>query len=229
MDVIFTVPNEAAKVMFLHLSVCPQGGLPQCILGYHTLPEQAPPPPEQGTSPQEQAPPPTDGYCCRRYASYWNAFLFSIYNYSGKCLDLDDSSGYWNNLTDFNSSTCVNTPRPDQTKPLLELSLNMTCLLVKNINFNMLSPVIDIYIVSNLAKCNQEKFLFKKKLATCDKETIKPCVVKSMNVGLDGGCEFRCECEPVLDTCYMYLAQLFKPPYFSTAINLCDINITRIL
>ena len=222
---IFTVRNEAAKVMFLHLSVCPQGGSASVHTGI-PHPPGAGTPPEQATSPQEQAPPPTDGYCCRRYASYWNAFLFSIYNYPGKCLDLDDSSGYWNNLTDFNSSTCVNTPRPDQTKPLLELSLNMTCLLVKNINFNMLSPVIDIYIVSNLAKCNQEMFLFKKKLATCDKETIKPCVVKSMNVGLDGGYEFRCECEPVLDT---YLAQLFKPPYFSTAINLCDINITRIL
>ena len=25
---------------------------------------------------QEQTPPPADGYCCGRYASYWNAFLF---------------------------------------------------------------------------------------------------------------------------------------------------------
>ena len=24
-------------------------------------------------------PPPADGYCCRRYASYWNAFLYSIW------------------------------------------------------------------------------------------------------------------------------------------------------
>ena len=143
-------------------------------------------------------------------------------NVSGECLKLDDSSGYWNNLTDFNPTTWFTTPRPDQTKPLLELRLNVTCLLVKNINFN-------IYIISDLTKCNQEMFLFKKKLEACDKETIKPCVVKSINVGFDGGCEFRCECEPVLDTCYMYLAQLFKPPYFSTAINLCDINITRIL
>ena len=221
---IFTVRNEVAKVMFLHLSVCPRGGgLPQCMLGYHTPLEQAPPgsrqPPPRSRHPLQQT---------ATVASYWNAFLFSIYNYPGKCLDLDDSSGYWNNLTDLNFSTCVNTPRPDQTKPLLELRLNMTCLLVKNINFNILSPVIDIYIISDLAKCNQEMFLFKKKLAACDKETIKPCVVKSMNVGLDGGCEFRCECEPVLDTCYMYLAQLFKPPFFSTAINLCDITITRI-
>ena len=32
---IFTVCNEVAEVIFLHLSVCPQGGgLPQCMLGY---------------------------------------------------------------------------------------------------------------------------------------------------------------------------------------------------
>ena len=30
---VITVRNEVAKVMFLHLSVCPQGGLPQCMLG----------------------------------------------------------------------------------------------------------------------------------------------------------------------------------------------------
>ena len=63
-------------------------------------PEQAPPgadppgaghlleqaPPGAGTTPQEQAPPPgsrlpeqaptpADGYCCGRYASFWNTFL----------------------------------------------------------------------------------------------------------------------------------------------------------
>ena len=27
---------------------------------------------------------PPDGYCCRQYASYWNAFLFSIYLSVGK-------------------------------------------------------------------------------------------------------------------------------------------------
>ena len=45
---VATVRNEVAKVMFLHLCVCPQGGggLPQCMLGYH---------PPAGTH-QEQAP-----------------------------------------------------------------------------------------------------------------------------------------------------------------------------
>ena len=104
----------------------------------------------------------------------------------------------------------------------------MTCLLAQNIDFNKINPTVDIYIISNLAQGNREMFLFKKKLVACDKETVKQCVVKSINVGFDGGCEFRCECEPVSDTCHMYLAQLFKPPYFSTAINLCEINITRI-
>ena len=78
-----------------------RGGLPQCILGYHapradTLwtrhpprsrhhPDQAPPrsrhPPDQAP-PQSRHPPgpapPADGYCCGRYASYWNAFLFTL-------------------------------------------------------------------------------------------------------------------------------------------------------
>ena len=99
--ILVTVRNEVAKVMFLHLFVCPQGGLPQCMLGYQPSPrEQTPPgadtppradtppgadtPPPWGSrhppsvdTPREQAPtPPADGYCCGRYASYWNAFLF---------------------------------------------------------------------------------------------------------------------------------------------------------
>ena len=45
-------------------------------------PEQAPP--GAGTPPRAgpPAPPPPrsrDGYCCGRYASYWNAFLWNIY------------------------------------------------------------------------------------------------------------------------------------------------------
>ena len=51
----------------------------------------------------------------------------------------------------------------------------MTCLLLKDIDFNIISPVIDIYIISNLAKCNQEMFFFKKKLAACGKETETLC------------------------------------------------------
>ena len=40
-------------------------------------------PPRPGPPPREQTParsrhPPADGYCCGRYASYWNAFLFVI-------------------------------------------------------------------------------------------------------------------------------------------------------
>ena len=103
-----TVCNEVAKVMFLHLFVIlftggGAGDLPQCMLGYHPL--GADTPPEPGTppgadppgsrhshtqTPPEQTPPGTrhpssgsrpplaDGYCCGRYASYWNAFLFEI-------------------------------------------------------------------------------------------------------------------------------------------------------
>ena len=116
---IFTVRNEVAKVMFLHLSVCPQGGLPQCRdtpradtpppeqtppragTPWEQTPweqkppkeqaplsprEQAPPLPEQAPPwsrhppPRDRHPPAADGYCCGRYASYWNAFFFiSLY------------------------------------------------------------------------------------------------------------------------------------------------------
>ena len=69
---IFTVRNEVAKVMFLHLSVRPQGGLTQCMLGY-------PPPPRSRHHPP-RADPPTEQtpLLLRTYASYWNAFLLIL-------------------------------------------------------------------------------------------------------------------------------------------------------
>ena len=74
------------------LSTRGRGCLPQCMLGYP--PEQTPPSPgsrhpltREQTPPApiwEQTPsrsrhlPGRDGHCCGRYASYWNAFLFSF-------------------------------------------------------------------------------------------------------------------------------------------------------
>ena len=75
------------------------GGLPQCMLGYHTPlgadPPRSRPPWEQtpgADTPQSRHPPRADtpwsrhtpradtprrdGHCCGRYASYWNAFLY---------------------------------------------------------------------------------------------------------------------------------------------------------
>ena len=63
---VITGRNEVvAKVMFLQVCVCPQGGgcLPQCMLGCHTLPprDQAdPPPPDQAKPPQTRQTPPPD-------------------------------------------------------------------------------------------------------------------------------------------------------------------------
>ena len=57
---LFTVCNEVAKVMFLQVSVCPQGGAWSGGAGGCLL---CTPPPGR------------DGYCCRWYVSYWNAFL----------------------------------------------------------------------------------------------------------------------------------------------------------
>ena len=85
------------------LSFCSQGGgcLPQCMPGYHPPPLRkhthpwvahppgkhtpgkhtpTPPgstPPEKHTPPGS-TPPPGDSCRCRRYAFYWNAFLFGL-------------------------------------------------------------------------------------------------------------------------------------------------------
>ena len=77
---LVTVRNEVAKVMFLHVSVCPRGGGSASVhAGMPPSQEQAHPPcsrhsPGAGT-PRSRHPPKADGYCCGRYASYWNAFL----------------------------------------------------------------------------------------------------------------------------------------------------------
>ena len=68
-------------------SFCSQGGSTSVHAGIPTPPQSRPPQgpgtpsPRAGTpgadTPRDQAPPPAaDGYCCGRYASYWNAFLF---------------------------------------------------------------------------------------------------------------------------------------------------------
>ena len=63
--------RKFAKVMFLHVSVCPQGGVsPWAGI-----------PPWAGTHPQTGTPPTTVHAGIRstsvRYASHWNAFLFN--------------------------------------------------------------------------------------------------------------------------------------------------------
>ena len=81
---IFTAcKTKFAKVTFLQVSVCPQGCLPHCILGY--TPRQTPPPsrhPQTDTHPG-QTPPSTVHAGIQstsgRYASHWNAFLFGFY------------------------------------------------------------------------------------------------------------------------------------------------------
>ena len=97
--------TKFAKVMFLHVSVCPRGvsrprprgrlgvwlegvsrprprgslgGCPDPHLGGCTGPDLG------GVSKQtlRQTPPSADGYCCWRYSSYWNAFSFFIISHS---------------------------------------------------------------------------------------------------------------------------------------------------
>ena len=74
---VITVRNEVSKVMFLQVSVCPQGGawswgggclVQGGLVSQHALRQTTPPPP------------PRDGYCCGWYASYSNAFLFREIN-----------------------------------------------------------------------------------------------------------------------------------------------------
>ena len=146
---LVTVRNKVAKVMFLHVCVCPQRGVPGQVppkdqvhpppgTRYTPLGPGTPPPwdqvhlPGPGTPPQDQVhppglgtppsrpgtppetrytpqdqvhppgtkytprtryiprdqvhpPPPADGYCCGRYASYWNAFLCCQINLHHAC------------------------------------------------------------------------------------------------------------------------------------------------
>ena len=75
---IYRPQTKFAKVMFLHVSVCPQGGVPRQV---HP---RASTPPWAGTRPPGQVPHPGSSACWEiratngRYVSYWNAFLFLI-------------------------------------------------------------------------------------------------------------------------------------------------------
>ena len=85
--------------MFLQVSVCPQGGgipacltggIPACLaagLGGGVVPAPRGVPAPAGcllwgrgacSGGGVGGDPPADGYCCGRYASYWNAFLFIL-------------------------------------------------------------------------------------------------------------------------------------------------------
>ena len=65
---LITVRNEVAKVMFLHLSVCPHGG-GVCLSACWDSTPWSRHPPGVGTPPPRSRHPPADGYCCGRYAS----------------------------------------------------------------------------------------------------------------------------------------------------------------
>ena len=82
-----TARNEVAKVMFLHVSVILFMGVVVSqhalqVVSQHALKQGVPAP--GGICSRgcllpggvETPPPEAEGYCCGRYASYWNAFLF---------------------------------------------------------------------------------------------------------------------------------------------------------
>ena len=85
---IITVRNSSCgKVMFSQVSLCPQGG------GVHPLPRQKIDTPWEDIHTPRQTPlmgrpppplPTADGHCSGRYASYWNAFLFTCRKQSSK-------------------------------------------------------------------------------------------------------------------------------------------------
>ena len=92
--ILFTGRNEVvAKVIFLHLSVIlftgGEGGLPQCMLGYHPPRSRPPlgadpPSPRSRHHPLRPDPLPWEAdssirSTSGRYASYWNAFLLSLH------------------------------------------------------------------------------------------------------------------------------------------------------
>ena len=88
--------RSCGKVMFLPVSVILStggGGVWKTPLPRQTPPGQTPllgRCPTRADTPlgrhprADYPPPPADGYCSGRYASYWNAFLFSILIYNVK-------------------------------------------------------------------------------------------------------------------------------------------------
>ena len=101
MDIFTVRKRSCGKVMFLHLSVSHSGhrGVYSSMHGgRHTpwadspwanTPLQTPHLPSAcwDTHPHcpvhgwNTCPPPPGGYCCRRYASIWNAFLYKVFLY----------------------------------------------------------------------------------------------------------------------------------------------------
>ena len=91
---VITGCNEVAKVMFLQVSVCPQGGSgpggvwsqegvsgPRGVWSWGGVCSRDSLSTGEGVgipAYTEATPPPRDSHCCGRYASYWNAFLFEI-------------------------------------------------------------------------------------------------------------------------------------------------------
>ena len=65
--------HSCGKVMFLHMSVILSTGRWQA----DTLPNRQTHPRQADTPWADTPPPPRDDHCSGRYASYWNAFLFS--------------------------------------------------------------------------------------------------------------------------------------------------------
>ena len=87
-EVIF---SQASVILFTGgcLPDTPPGQTPQV----DTLPGQTPP----GRHP----PPPADGYCSGRYASYWNAFLFTVFFETYGCqMNVNDTEIAWTFLKD---------------------------------------------------------------------------------------------------------------------------------
>ena len=96
---IFSDRNSiCGKVMFSQAcvknSVHGGGGIPACYgacisLGRHSPRQLSTPPRQTSTaSPRQTLPgrhPLQDGHCSGRYASYWNAFLLSLYYFQKEC------------------------------------------------------------------------------------------------------------------------------------------------
>ena len=75
---ICTVRNEVAKVMFLHLSVCPQGVCLSACWNTSSPPGADPHPVSRHTAPRSRSPPPTDGYCCGTHPTGMHSCLSVI-------------------------------------------------------------------------------------------------------------------------------------------------------
>ena len=114
LKILLPSATKFAKVMFLQVCVFPQVGGWYPSMPCNRSPRGAVPAPgvpapggRGGGSGGGGDPPPADGYCCGRYASYWNAFLLmNKINLISKVNDLG-TRNTWSSIDSFSKLSFI--------------------------------------------------------------------------------------------------------------------------